>query len=369
MKKTVDVKLANSYKITISQNCDEIGKILKEYILQNAILIYDCNFPVEFLEKIKKNFAENGIIFECLKIKKCGEDIKTLQTFEEICNKLTLIGVNRKTTLIAIGGGTIGDFVGFVASTFMRGLPFIQIPTTLLSMVDSSVGGKVAVNLGKYKNFIGSFYQPKHVFIDVSFLKALEKIELISGYAEVLKYGFIQDRNFYEYLLQNEEIFASFIANKHLSSEIVQYLIEIIVRSCQIKAQVVLQDEHETLGIRDILNFGHTFAHAFEGLYLGKIPHGIAVGIGMIYALKYSKISVEEILKHYNKIGLLFDIKQFCKINSQKIPSSEEILSFMLKDKKNERGSIKLILLEKIGKALVREEKTENIADFLLQVL
>ena len=169
--KTIDVNLQNSYKITIAESCNSIGEVLKQYIPTNAVVIHDCNLPVEFLEKIKKSFVESGIVCEFLEIKKSGEAIKTLQTFEEICEELALIGVNRKTTLIALGGGTVGDFVGFVASTFMRGVPFIQVPTTLLSMVDSSVGGKVAVNLGRAKNCIGAFYQPKHVFIDISFLK------------------------------------------------------------------------------------------------------------------------------------------------------------------------------------------------------
>jgi len=368
MNTTLDVNVSNFYQITIAQNSSNIGGALKKFIKTNAVIIHDSNIPSQNIEQIEQSFVQNGIEFSKIKLGKAGEGVKTFEHFREISEKLIEMNVDRKTTLIAIGGGTVGDFVGFVASTFMRGIPFIQVPTTLLSMVDSSVGGKVAINIGHYKNCIGAFYQPKHVFIDVSLLKTLPVIELVSGYAEVLKYGFIADAQFYEYLLQNAGIFTAFLENRNFTDETLAYLMQIIGKSCEIKASIVSQDETETKGIRDVLNFGHTFEHAFEGIFMGKLPHGISVGIGMICALKYSKISVEEILKHYDEIGLLFDIKQFCEQNSEKIPNVEEILSLMLKDKKNEMGSIKLILLEEIGKAFVREEKAEDISAFLSQI-
>ena len=368
MNTTLDVNVSNFYQITIAQNSSNIGGALKKFIKTNAVIIHDSNIPSQNIEQIEQSFVQNGIEFSKIKLGKAGEGVKTFEHFREISEKLIEMNVDRKTTLIAIGGGTVGDFVGFVASTFMRGIPFIQVPTTLLSMVDSSVGGKVAINIGHYKNCIGAFYQPKHVFIDVSLLKTLPVIELVSGYAEVLKYGFIADAQFYEYLLQNAGIFTAFLENRNFTDETLAYLMQIIGKSCEIKASIVSQDETETKGIRDVLNFGHTFGHAFEGIFMGKLPHGISVGIGMICALKYSKISVEEILKHYDEIGLLFDIKQFCEQNSEKIPNVEEILSLMLKDKKNEMGSIKLILLEEIGKAFVREEKAEDISAFLSQI-
>ena len=368
INKIIDVNVAHSYQITIAHNSSNIGGVLKKFIKNNAVIIHDSNIPLQSIEQIEQSFVKNGIEFSKIKLEKTGESIKTFEHFREISERLIEMNVNRKTTLVAIGGGTVGDFVGFVASTFMRGIPFIQVPTTLLSMVDSSVGGKVAINLGHYKNCIGAFFQPKHVFIDVSLLKTLPAIELVSGYAEVLKYGFIADCKFYQYLLENAGIFTAFLENRNFTDEALEYLMQIIGKSCEIKASIVSQDETETKGIRDVLNFGHTFGHAFEGIFMGKLPHGIAVGIGMICALKYSKISVDTILKHYEQIGLLSNIKQFCEKNSEKIPTVEEILSLMLKDKKNEWGSIKLILLEEIGKAFVREEKAENISAFLSQI-
>ena len=367
-KTVIDVNVANFYQITIAQNPSNIGRVLKQFIKTNAVIIHDSNIQLQMLEQIKQSFSENRIEFSILKLERVGEDVKTFEHFKEISGELIERGVNRKTTLIAIGGGTVGDFVGFIASTFMRGIPFIQIPTTLLSMVDSSVGGKVAINLGHYKNCIGAFYQPKHVFIAISFLQTLPKVELISGYAEVIKYGFIQSYEFYQYLLTNADLFVSFLEKRNFTSDIVGYFMQIIAKSCEIKADIVSQDEMETKGIRDILNFGHTFGHAFEGIFMGKLPHGIAVGIGMICALEYSNIAVDKILLHFEKIGLLTRIKQFCDENVTKVPSVEEVISLMQKDKKNSGGEITLILLKDIGKTIVQKERTESVAAFLVKL-
>jgi 3-dehydroquinate synthase len=364
----VSVSTGNPYEITIGVNLD-FGKLLKPFIQTNAILIYDFNLPQNKLIEIKESFRRHSIEFSTLELQTIGESIKTFSNFESVSKQLIENhNTTRKTTLVAIGGGTVGDFVGFVASSFMRGIPFIQVPTTLLSMVDSSVGGKVAINLEHYKNCIGAFYQPKHVLIDVSFLQTLPVVELISGYAEVLKYGFIASREFYNYLLKNSEIFnkvASLGGNNVFEEQTQEYLISIILESCKIKASVVTQDETETNGIREILNFGHTFGHAFEGLYMGKLPHGIAVGIGMILALEYSKINTEEVLEHYKTIGLYSSITQYCTKHNLPLPSVEEIFALMKKDKKNTNTNIKLILLKEIGIAVVTEEKQESIKKIL----
>ena len=362
------VNTGNPYEITIGLNLN-FGKILKPFIKANAILVYDSNLPQKKLMEIKQSLQESGIEFSTIELQTTGEDIKTLAHFEAVTKELIENhNTTRKTTLVAIGGGTVGDFIGFVASSFMRGIPFIQVPTTLLSMVDSSVGGKVAINLGHYKNCIGAFYQPKHVLIDISFLQTLPKIELISGYAEVLKYGFIVSRDFYDYLLKNAEIFkkvASSNRNLILDEQTQEYLITIILESCKIKASVVSQDETETNGIREILNFGHTFGHAFEGLYIGKLPHGIAVGIGMILALEYSKINTKEVLEHYKMVGLYSSINQYCVEENLALPNAEEVFNLMKKDKKNTSSNIKLILLKTIGKAVVMGEREESIKKFL----
>lgn len=377
----ISVETAKPYKISIHNNVFEnFGEILKPQIKANAILIFDSQISHQIKDTIISSFDNYGVVYNMITLEKTGEEIKTLGFFEEFCkNLLQNYTVTRKTTLIAIGGGTVGDFIGFVSATLMRGMPFIQIPTTLLSMVDSSVGGKVAVNLGNIKNAIGCFCQPKHVLIDVAFLKSLPKIELLSGYAEVLKYGFIADRNFYDFLLQNQQIFCDFCSG-NVSEEIEKYLMEIIKVSCKIKAYVVCNDEFEEKGVREVLNFGHTFAHAFEGMFLGKIPHGIAVAIGMICALKYSKIESKKAEEHYSKIGLFKTIEEFCKANNFSIPKPIEILKFMAKDKKNNHNAnlfeiygqkfpekIKLILLAEIGKAVVLERRTQDIFVFLTE--
>jgi 3-dehydroquinate synthetase len=225
----IKVKASRPYEISLHNNAfEQFGAILKAQINANAILIFDTNISEKFKNSIIVSFEKSGIVFSVLTLARVGEEIKTIAFFEEFCqNLLSNFAITRKTTLIAIGGGTVGDFIGFVAATLMRGMPFIQVPTTLLSMVDSSVGGKVAVNVGKIKNAVGCFYQPKHVLIDIAFLKTLPTIELISGYAEVLKYGFIADKNFYEYLLKNACDFIGFLNVGEIDDGIEKYLMAI----------------------------------------------------------------------------------------------------------------------------------------------
>lgn len=363
--KTIQVQTSNPYQIFIHHNIN-YGEIVKKFINTEAIIIHDSHIPHSKITEIQKSLKDAQIPHKTLHLKQTGEELKTFKSFEETAKILIEeYSVTRKTLLIALGGGTVGDFIGFVASSLMRGIPFIQIPTTLLSMVDSSVGGKVAINLGQYKNCIGAFYQPKAVIIDTSFLCTLPETELLSGYAEVIKYGFIQDKNFYNYLIKNTDIFVNFIKEKKIASSNQDYLTHIISHSCEIKAEVVSQDEHETTGIREILNFGHTFGHAFEGIFLGKLPHGIAVAIGIIYALRYSKINTDAILQHYKNIGMPSSIEEFCQNNGLKTPSTEEIFNLMKKDKKNTNTNIKLILLREIGNAFTREESEENVLNFL----
>lgn len=364
----IQVHTQKPYKILIGTNI-KYGKEIKPFIKTNAIIIHDANLPKKIVETITHSLKSENIDVSTLPLQQNGEDIKTFSSFEEVSTKLIELGTTRKTTLIALGGGTAGDFVGFIAATFMRGIPFIQIPTTLLSMVDSSVGGKVAINLGKYKNCIGAFYQPEVVLIDTTPLSTLPEIELVSGYAEVIKYGFITDKPFFNYLIENGSMFASFAKNRTHKENTPTYLTQIISRSCEIKAEVVCQDETETLGIREILNFGHTFAHAFEGLYLGKIPHGIAVGIGMIYACEFCQIETENICKHYEEVGLESSITHFCKKKNLPLPTATEIIALMQKDKKNTSNKIKLILLDGIGKATIKEVPSQDVLSFVQKML
>lgn len=267
-----------------------------------------------------------------------GERYKTLATVEKVYHQLIRFKADRKTGLICLGGGVVGDIGGFVAATYMRGIPFYQIPTTLLAMVDSSVGGKTGVDLPSGKNLVGAFYQPQEVLIDINFLKTLPQREFVSGMAEVIKYGCIVDKNFFDYLLKNSKK----ILQLHSAS-----LIKIISRSCEIKADVVSRDEKEG-GLRAILNFGHTVGHAIETVSgYRSILHGEAIAKGMIYAAELSEINgwahgsvVQPIMQICEAFGL-----------SSVIPKAprQKFLKAITVDKKASEGKIKYIAIEKIG--------------------
>ena len=264
--------------------------------------------------------------------------------------------INRDSIIISIGGGVTGDLVGFASSIVLRGVKCIHIPTTLLSQVDSSVGGKTGINTKHGKNLVGTFYQPEGVLIDINFLKTLPERELLAGFAEVIKYSFIYDKKFFSYLEKNIENI------KKLKSP---YIENIIFRSCQIKAKIVSTDEKEQ-GIRAILNFGHTFAHAFENLInydSKKLIHGEAVAIGMACAFKLSifmnlclKKDAERCIGLISKFNLPTKLKE---IEGVKL-SAKKLLDKFYLDKKVKNGKITLILCNGIGSALIKENINER---------
>ncbi len=274
-----------------------------------------------------------------------GEAYKDWANLNLIFDALLRHKCDRLTTLIALGGGVIGDITGFAAATYQRGVPFIQIPTTLLAQVDSSVGGKTAINHPLGKNMIGAFYQPQRVLADTDTLKTLPDREYRSGLAEVIKYGLILDAAFFSWLENN--------IDKLMQRDAVA-LAYAIQRSCEIKAQVVSEDERETNknGGRALLNLGHTFGHAIESaLGYGVWLHGEAVGCGMALAARMSnqlgmldKVSTERAIKLIERAGL-----------DSRLPAipADEMLDHMGRDKKNEGGAIRLILLRQIGEAVV----------------
>jgi len=253
----------------------------------------------------------------------------------------------RDSVLIALGGGVVGDITGYAAATYMRGIDFIQLPTTLLSQVDSSVGGKTGINHVLGKNMIGAFYQPKLVVIDVDCLQSLPETELSAGLAEVIKYGLIRDVAFFEWLEKNMDC----LLRKNSDC-----LIKAIMRSCKNKAQVVAEDEFETAkGIRATLNLGHTFGHAIEtALGYGKWLHGQAVAAGMVMASNMSMLMGFIDDKDFNRIKKIIDSAGL-PINPPDI-SQEQFLDLMASDKKNKDGKISLILLKEVGKAFQTEE-------------
>ncbi len=279
-----------------------------------------------------------------------GEQFKTLDTVMQIFDALVSRKFGRKVTLIALGGGVVGDMTGFAAACYQRGVPFIQIPTTLLSQVDSSVGGKTGVNHPQGKNMIGAFHQPKAVLIDTDVLNTLDSRQFSAGLAEVIKYGLIRDASFFSWLEEN----IGLINQKE--SEI---LAETIERCCQSKADIVEEDEHEG-GVRALLNLGHTFGHAIEaGEGYGEYLHGEAVSIGICMAADLSSrmgwLSRDDV----ERITSLLK-KAMLPIVPPSTMKREQFMRLMAGDKKNVDGQLRLVLMRKIGDAVVTDQFDSN---------
>ena len=295
-----------------------------------------------YLDVMKSNIDDKTI--EVITIKD-GEHYKTIDTWSKIIDKLTAMRANRDTTIIALGGGVLGDIAGFAAATFMRGLPFIQVPTTLLAQVDSSVGGKTGVNHKEGKNLIGSFYQPTMVISDIDVLSTLPDREYKCGLAEIIKYGAIYDVDFFAWLESNMS---------ELLIRAPEKLIYAISRSCQIKANIVGEDEFE-IGKRAILNFGHTFGHALENIMgYGELLHGEAVAIGMIIASKLSPINS---LERNRLISLIKSANLPHKIE---LNDENQMLDVMKTDKKVKNKKLRFVLLRSLGEAFVEEDLSEK---------
>ena len=337
-KSVIKVNLfERSYPIEIGSSL--IGEFnFSEFISGNDCLIVTNEIvaPI-YLDALISNIETNNT--ETL-ILEDGESTKTEKTWSYIIGKLVDMKANRDTTILALGGGVIGDIAGFAAATYMRGLPFIQIPTSLLAQVDSSVGGKTGINHAKGKNLIGSFYQPIAVVSDIDVLKTLPDREYKCGLAEIIKYGAIYDSDFFIWLEGNISL---------LLKRDDDALIYAITRSCEIKADIVTQDELET-GKRAILNYGHTFAHAIENhIGYGSIFHGEAVAIGMIMASKISSISQADQQRLMNLIinsGLPHKLEGFDK---------NKMLEIMQLDKKIKNKKIRLVLLSELGEAFIQD--------------
>lgn len=275
-----------------------------------------------------------------------GEAHKNLTTLNEIFTALLAEKHNRTTTLVALGGGVVGDMTGFAAACYQRGVNFIQIPTTLLSMVDSSVGGKTGVNHPMGKNMIGAFYQPQAVVADIALLKSLPLREISAGLAEVIKYGLISDFDFFIWLEQNIELLMQG------NEAALEYA---VLRSCQNKAEVVAQDEHEG-GIRAILNFGHTFGHAIETAQgYGNWLHGEAVAVGMVMASDLSMRRGDISTDDFNRVVKLLT-RANLPIKAPQDMTPEQFIELMGVDKKVLDGRLRLVLLESLGKAIVTSD-------------
>lgn len=330
---------------------------LKEYLGQadRWVIITDENVEKLYGHKVLASFENQKV--ERISFSP-GEEYKNLKTVENILDQMLALGLTRKSKVIALGGGVVGDIAGFCASLYMRGIPFIQVPTTLLAQVDSSVGGKTGVNLSQGKNSAGSFYQPEAVVIDIKTLQTLPKRELISGLAEVVKYGIIYDYDLLRYLTHY------FDRILNLDENVVR---EVVKKCCSIKAKVVAADEKEK-GLRKILNHGHTIGHSLEIITeYGEYTHGEAVLIGMYYEAKLAKElrMIDE--RYFQEIVTLLKKTNFPLEISRnmwlKLPSG------MLKDKKNIDHQISFILPCAKGKVtevlLTQEEVIDNITKIL----
>jgi 3-dehydroquinate synthase/shikimate kinase/3-dehydroquinate synthase len=341
---------SQEYPIIIGSNLiHNISKITQDNSIKfkKCLLIIDTNIEKKNIFKIKNSLRKKEIYTYLFK---ANEINKNINNVNKILDILLLKNFSREDCLISIGGGITGDVSGFAASLFKRGLKFINIPTTLLSQVDSSIGGKTGVNTKYGKNLIGNFYHPNLVITDIQFLKTLPRREMICGYGEILKHSLIANKNFYNFLSKNfEKIF-------NLSSPFIE---KTIYESCKIKKIVVEKDEKE-IKLRKILNFGHTFAHAYEASlgYSKKLNHGEAVILGIKTALNFSlkqnlikKNEYNSIIDHISKSNLPSNLNTFFKTKD-----FNKILSFMLKDKKNNSGEISLVLLKKIGKPIIDQK-------------
>jgi len=306
-----------------------------------------------YLKEISSIFSDMNVVEYILPD---GEQEKKLKTIHKIIDRLMEVGFGRDATLIALGGGVVGDIAGFTASIFMRGISFIQVPTTLLAQVDASVGGKTAVNHKSGKNLIGSFYQPKCVICDTKFLETLNATEFSAGLSEVIKYGLIHDGEFFQWLQKNIK---QILSNDQAA---VEYVIQ---RSCAIKAEIVALDEKEQ-SVRALLNFGHTFGHAIEKLTgYGNWTHGDAVAVGMVLAARLSEKmslisedSVQDIENILTASNLPISLPNM---------DADELLAAMKSDKKVKDRNIQLVLLKNIGEAfLTSDYPQEDLARILL---
>ncbi|WP_020593194.1 3-dehydroquinate synthase [Kiloniella laminariae] len=350
-RQTVDLG-ERSYDILVGEKLiGTAGQLIRPFLKQNrTFIITDENVARHHLPELEAALAAEAISFKSL-ILESGEQTKSFVQLERVIDFLLENKVDRKSTLIAFGGGVIGDLAGFAAAVVMRGIDFIQIPTTLLSQVDSSVGGKTGINTARGKNLVGSFHQPRLVIADSGTLQTLPHRELLAGYAEVVKYGLINDPGFFHWLEKNGE--------KVVAGDI-QAQTRAVITSCQAKASIVAMDERES-GARGLLNLGHTFGHALEAEagYNGSLLHGEAISIGMVMAHDLSArlglCSSEDartVRSHFNKIGLPVEASYVSSNALKGKPlESSRLLEHMSRDKKASDGHLTFVMTKGIGQA------------------
>jgi 3-dehydroquinate synthase len=329
-----------TYSIEIGTgNLSQLGALAtRSCKLSHAVIITDRNVESPHAQLAAASLNEAGSSVDVLVVEP-GEETKSVECANQLYEKLLDLGADRKTAVVAVGGGVVGDLAGFVAATFARGLPFVQVPTTLLAQVDSSVGGKVGVNLPAAKNMVGAFWQPTGVLIDTGVLKTLPDREYRSGLAEVVKYGVILDAEFFAYLEQHV---------RELAARDPAVLEHIITSSCRLKADIVEKDEREETGLRSVLNYGHTFCHAIEAVAgYGEFLHGEAVSIGMLCASRLAE--------RLGRVDRTLTQRQHDLLKALGLPvdfpplDHATILDAMSRDKKVENGKLRFVLPTRLG--------------------
>ena len=335
----LDKKVAASYEICIGYDVlDRIGLLIaRDMPALRYAIITDANVSSIYGRPLLDRLRGMGLCADIVEFPG-GEDAKNISTAMDLVDRLLRLGADRKSALVALGGGVVGDMTGFVASTFMRSVPYCQIPTTLMAQVDSSIGGKTAIDLPQGKNLMGTFYQPKGVFIDVKFLDTLPEESMKSGLAEVVKYGAIDSLPFFNFLEENMK------AIRDRNREAFEKVIE---NSCRIKKGIVEIDEKEQ-GLRRVLNFGHTIGHAVEAESGYEISHGAAVSIGMVAAARISERLYDLPREDSERIERLLEAAGL----SPRIPqmmATEGIMARLKADKKKEGDVMHFVLLKRIG--------------------
>jgi 3-dehydroquinate synthase len=364
-REAVGVALGNrSYEIIIGEGLlADAGQLMMPHIKRPlAAIVTDENVARHHLRTLQTSLEAQGIRSTAIVLPP-GEKTKSYAQLTHVCEGLLAAGIERKDKVIALGGGVIGDLAGFASAILRRGVDFIQIPTTLLAQVDSSVGGKTGINSPHGKNLIGAFHQPVQVIADIALLETLPRRELAAGYAEVAKYGLLGDAPFFEWLEA---------AAPALLRGDTQARMHAIRKSCAAKAAIVAEDETET-GVRALLNLGHTFGHALEAAtgYSGRLLHGEGVAIGMVQAFRFSEQrglcplgTADRVARHLKQTGLPTHVSDI----PGDLPPPAELVTIMHQDKKAEGGKLTFILAHGIGDAFVaRDVPADSVTAFLTE--
>jgi len=357
---TVHVDLGSrSYDIAITHHdASGIGPFVRKCLPQTSTVLVVCDENTQLHGRAVQAALAARAFRTGFTTVPAGETSKSIVEVSSLYDALYELAADRKTCVVAVGGGVIGDLAGFAAATYNRGLPLLMVPTTLLAMVDSSVGGKTGINHPKGKNLIGSFHQPSGVWIDLAYMSTLPEREYISGLAEVVKYGVILDADFFTYLEAN----TTPIHEREPAA-----LLRVVVRCCRLKADVVEHDEYELTGLRAVLNYGHTFAHAFETCAgYGTLLHGEAVAMGMSCAAKLAE--------KRNLIDADFVRRQETLLANLGLPTSpgtthpaDELIAVMRRDKKAVAGQMRFILPTRLGEVRLFDDVPESLVRAVLE--